>query len=130
MKPVEEQIGNDAVLTEKELEVVSGGGYRRTDDPAQEGAHRCANSAMFYVEKKSTTLPESVKSSLSGEINYVWDRTLSWHLANPLELIPKVNAIIDVLAQYKNQESVLNDAWNKMKECLTHLEELKRKDEE
>lgn len=79
---------------------------------------------------QSTTLPENVKSSLLSEIDYVWDRTLDWHLANPVELIPKVNAIIEVLALYRQQESVLNDAWNKMKESLPYLEELKRKDEE
>lgn len=130
MKSMKEHSENEAALTEKELEAVAGGGSRRTDDPEQENAHGCFNIALYYVESKSTTLPENVKSSLVSEINYLWNRTLSWYLANPVELIPKVNAVIEVLALYRQQESVLNDAWNKMKESLTYLEEMKRKDEE
>ena len=130
MKSMKEHSENEAALTEKELEAVAGGGSRRTDDPDQANAHRCFNFARYYVESQSTTLPENVKSSLISEIEYLWDRTLSWHLAEPVELIPKVNAVIEVLALYRQQESVLNDAWNKMKDSLTYLEELKRKDEE
>lgn len=116
-----------AALTDEELEQVAGGGNRRTDDPAQEEAHRCFTLARVYVEQ-SPTLPGDTKCAIIGVLDYLWDRTLSWHLADPDDLMPKVQEVIALLDVHKNQEDLLRKAWDKMKTALACLEELKRKD--
>ena len=117
-------------LTDEELSQVAGGGSRRTDDPEQEECHKCFNFALWYVEEKSTTLEAGVKETLLGKINYVWDRTLSWHLAQPLELMPVVEEIIAILAIYKHQEEWLRLAYDKMNASKPYLEAMRKKDEE
>ena len=119
-----------AELTDEELTQVAGGISRRTDDPEQYEANTCFNFAMWYVEGQSVTLEEPFKGELLGKINYVWDRTLSWHLANPCELLPIAQQIIVMLETVKDREVPLYNAWQKMKESIQWLEKLQKKDEE